>query len=181
MDHTKYLAIEFDGYAEVELLVAADASFADNDDRKSTQAYIMLLFGGPIAWKSNKQTIVTGSTTEAELLSLTSATKEAMKIFRIFRDIQLDMGTGLTVYCDNQQALWVVMAEGQRIKTAMKHIDVPRLWMRQEYRRGTVNLKYIASADMPADGLTKALTKQQLHRFYQQINLVDIQPLLTDQ
>ncbi len=42
--------------------------------------------------------------------------------------------------------------------------------MRQEYRRGTVNLQYMASADIPADGLIKALTKQQLHGFYQQIN-----------
>ena len=35
---------------------ASDASFADNTvDRKSTQGYIMTLFGGPIAWRANKQ------------------------------------------------------------------------------------------------------------------------------
>ncbi len=176
--HTRYMALEFDGLAGPDLLAAADASYADNDSRKSTQAYIVMLFGGLVAWKSNKQSIVTGSTTEAELLSLTSATKEVMQIFRIFRDIQLDVESGLTVYCDNQQAIRIVTAEGQRIKTALKHIDVPQLWMRQEYQRGSVDIQYMPTADMPADGLTKALTAQQLGRFYRQINLVNIEPLL---
>src|SRR5204862_3068898 len=46
-------------------ICASDALFADNTlDRKSSQGYIMLLFGGAIAWKANKQNIVTTSSTE---------------------------------------------------------------------------------------------------------------------
>lgn len=178
LDDTRYRALEFDGYAEVDLLVASDASFADNNDRKSTQAYVVLLFGGLVAWRSNKQTIITGSTTEAELLSLTQATKEVMQLFRIFRDLQLDLGQDLTIYCDNQQTLRLVTTEGSKIKTALKHLDVPKLWLRQEYQRGAVKLRYLPTADMPADGLTKQLTKQQMQRFYRMVNLVDISPLI---
>ena len=51
-------------------ICASDASFADNTvDRKSSQGYIMTLFGGPIAWRANKQDTVTTSSTEAELLA----------------------------------------------------------------------------------------------------------------
>ena len=51
-----------------DFLVATDASFADNTmDRKSSQAYVMVLFGGVIGWRANKQNTVTTSTTEAEL------------------------------------------------------------------------------------------------------------------
>ena len=54
-----------------DFLVATDASFADNTlDRKSSQAYVMVLFGGVIGWRANKQDTVTTSTMEAELLSL---------------------------------------------------------------------------------------------------------------
>jgi hypothetical protein len=50
---------------------ASDASFADNTlDRKSSQGYIFTLFGGPVAWRANKQDTVTTSSTEAELLAL---------------------------------------------------------------------------------------------------------------
>ena len=60
-------------------ICASDASFADNTlDRKSSQEYIMLLFGGAIAWKANKQNIVTTSSTEAELLALSQTAKEAI-------------------------------------------------------------------------------------------------------
>ena len=53
------------------LIYASDASFADNTlDRKSSQGYIFLLFGGPIAWKANKQDTITTLSTEAELLAL---------------------------------------------------------------------------------------------------------------
>ena len=52
-------------------ICASDASFVDNTlDRKSSQGCIMKLFGGPVAWRANKQDTVTTSSTEAELLAL---------------------------------------------------------------------------------------------------------------
>ena len=60
-----------DGNEARSFICANDASFADNTvDRKSSQGYIMTLFGGPIAWRANKQDTVTTSSTEAELLAL---------------------------------------------------------------------------------------------------------------
>ncbi len=48
-----------------------DASFDDNTlDQKSSQGYIMKLFGGAVALRANKEDKVTTSSTEAELLAL---------------------------------------------------------------------------------------------------------------
>ncbi|KAF4465435.1 hypothetical protein FALBO_7720, partial [Fusarium albosuccineum] len=81
LDSSKHLCLEFSaipGGSDDTLEVASDASFADNSlDRRSSQAFAMKLFGGMIAWRANKQTTVTTSTTEAELLALSSAAKEA--------------------------------------------------------------------------------------------------------
>ncbi|KAK1911248.1 hypothetical protein P3342_011850 [Pyrenophora teres f. teres] len=64
---TRTLGLQFGG--NDDLVVASDASFADNTvDRKSSQGFILKLFGGAIAWRANKQDTVTTSTTEAELL-----------------------------------------------------------------------------------------------------------------
>ncbi|KAK1916960.1 hypothetical protein P3342_001542 [Pyrenophora teres f. teres] len=69
---TRTLGLQFGG--NDDLVVASDASFADNTvDRKSSQGFILKLFGGAIAWRANKQDTVTTSTTEAELLSSTSS------------------------------------------------------------------------------------------------------------
>ena len=60
-------------------IYASDTLFADNTlDRKSSQGYIMLLFGGAITWKANKQNIVIMLSTEAELLALSQTAKEAI-------------------------------------------------------------------------------------------------------
>jgi hypothetical protein len=57
---------------------SSDAAFADNSDRKSSYRYLFKLYRGPIAWKATKQQTVTTSSTEAELLALSTTTKEAI-------------------------------------------------------------------------------------------------------
>jgi hypothetical protein len=62
--HTRSGAICYGGGDQGEgarsFVYASDASFADNTiDRKSSRGYIMTLFGGPIAWRANKQDTVT--------------------------------------------------------------------------------------------------------------------------
>src|SRR5947199_10167254 len=80
------------------------------------QGYLFTLFGGPIAWKSGKQTTVTTSSTEAELLALSTAAKEAMAAVRLFRDARLQLNEDLTIWCDNKQTIRLVeylLAAGQ--------------------------------------------------------------------
>ena len=50
---TRYDAITYGGNEESELLICGDASFADDPEtRKSSQGYLIMLFGGPIIWKA---------------------------------------------------------------------------------------------------------------------------------
>ena len=87
-------------------ICASDASFADNTaDRKSSQGYIMTLFGGPIVWRANKQDAVTTSSTEAELLALSQTAKEAIFISRLFKAMTLKLNEPLIIDCDNTQTL----------------------------------------------------------------------------
>jgi hypothetical protein len=49
----------------------------DSEDIKATSGYLFTLAGGAVSWKSCKQTILTRSTMEAELVALDSASVEA--------------------------------------------------------------------------------------------------------
>ena len=106
---TRFLSIEYSAQDDDILVIASDASFADDiEDRKSSQGYVIKLFGGPIVWKASKQNTVTTSTTEAELLALEQTAKETYALNRLFRDVALDLGDSIKLFCDDQQTIRLV-------------------------------------------------------------------------
>jgi hypothetical protein len=177
LQHTRGLALQLGG--KDDFVVASDASFADNSiDRKSSQAYVMKLFGGLIGWRANKQDTVTTSTTEAELLALSQAAKESLFVSRLLTELTIQLDDNhIRIQCDNKQTIRLVTAEVATLQTRLRHVDIHNHWLRQEVSRRKIVVEYTPSADMIADGLTKALTHQLHQRFVQQLGLVDITEL----
>jgi len=160
---------------EPEFYGASDAAFGDDPaTRKSSQGYIFKLFGGTIDWKANLQRSVTRSTTEAELLSLSTAGAELQWWKRLFKGIMLDTQVEPTLYCDNLQTVNLMKKEAPKLDTKLRHVDVHQHWLRQEVQEKRINVQWIRTDLMPADGLTKHLPKQKHRRFMKQLGLVDI-------
>jgi len=110
-----------DGRGKAQLFIcASDASFTDNSiNRKSSQGYIIKLFRGLIAWRANKQGIVTILSTEAELLALLQTVKEAIFISRLFKVITLRLNEPLIIKCDNTQTLQLIMEDTAKLITKL--------------------------------------------------------------
>ena len=101
----RFLAIEYNGaFTDIDVfIIANNVSFADDlEIQHSLQGYMISLFGGPVAWKTSKQDIVTTSTTEAELFGVERTTKESLSFARLIEDIGLELGMPLKIWCDNQ-------------------------------------------------------------------------------
>ncbi len=176
--HTRDRSICY-GVGNKALVCASDASFGDNTmDRKSSQGYIMMLFGGAIAWRANKQDTVTTSSTEAELLALSQAAKEALFMGRLFKALSLELNEPLVIQCDNRQTIRLVVEESAKLDTKLRHVDIHNHWLRQEYSSGRVLVEWVETARMPADGLTKALGKGKYQGFICQIGLQGIKDQL---
>jgi len=158
-----------------DLQISSDASFADNTtDRKSSQGYMMLLFGGCVAWRASKQDTVTTSTTEAELLALAGTVKEGMFMSRLLTSLTIKLTEPLTIECDNKQTILLVNRDIATLKTKLRHVDIHNHWLRQETERGTVTITWVPTAKMLADGLTKALQGAKFQHFRETIGVVDI-------
>jgi hypothetical protein len=172
---TRFLAIVYDGmHAGEALVIASDASFADDaETRRSSQGYVMTLFNGPVVWKAGLQDTVTTSTTEAEILSLERTAKESYALDRLLRDISLDLGH-LKIYCDNLQSIRLVVEDNQRITTKLRHVDIQNMWLKQEFKKGRFLVEYLQTDQMPADGLTKALSRSKFQHFRSMLNLIDV-------
>lgn len=171
---TRDYGLQFGG--EDDLRVASDASFADNtQDRKSSQGFAVKLFGGLIAWRANKQDTVTTSTTEAELLALAQAAKEGIFLKRLLDALTVSLDSDrIRIEVDNTQTKKLITDEINQLNTKLKHVDIHNHWLRQEYERRTIDVRHTRSAEIMADGFTKALQQREFKQFRKQLGVVNI-------
>ena len=130
------------------------------------------MYGGPVVWNASKQTTVTTSSIEAELLGLSFAAKEAIATMRLFAGLRFHLDERLIIWCDNKQTIRLVAQELQRLRTALRHVDVHQCWVRQEAQRGTFSVEYIETTKMAADGMTKILPRAKFKAFVEQLGLI---------
>ncbi|CAM8935455.1 unnamed protein product [Rhodiola kirilowii] len=77
---TKFLSLVFSGYGlKSDLFGYCDSDYASNrDNRKSTSGMFSTWCGNCISWKAQLQSVVALSSTEAEYIAVTNASKEAL-------------------------------------------------------------------------------------------------------
>ena len=99
-----------------------DADWArDLDQRRSTSGYVFSLFGGAISWMSKKQDVVALSTTEAEYMAATHASKEVVWLQRLCSEFGFKQQV-VMIDCDSQSA--IVLEKSLAYHSKMKHIEV---------------------------------------------------------
>lgn len=142
-----------------------DAAHADHLDMRSTCRYLFLLYGSPVSWASKVQYTVALSTTEAELIAGTEAVREAIWIKSLTDSVfslAIAGGTsrpslGCELRGDNQGAL--ALAANPVYHQRTKHIHMRHRFICDVVNEGIVTVRYVPTADMLADGLTKPLPR----------------------
>src|SRR5947209_13191357 len=101
---TKFLAIEFNRNQQDKKIFITSSNLAfvdDSNTRYSSYGFCFFLYSGLIYYKAVKGTIVTTSSTKAELLALSIIAKDFIWWMRLFQNIQFDLEEEPTIYCDN--------------------------------------------------------------------------------
>ena len=83
----------------------------DLDDRKSTSGYLFQIGGGPVSWRSKKQSSVALSTAEAEYMFLASAGQEAVWMRLLTAELHGSQMEELTIFEDNHSAIQMHVKE----------------------------------------------------------------------
>jgi len=125
-------------------------------DRHSYTGFVFLFSRGPISWESRKQRTVALSSTEAEYMALTEATKEAIHLRRFMQELGLKNFANTTVYNDSISAQ--KLATNPVFHGRTKHIDIRYHFVREALKDNLIDLEYLCTEDMIADVLTKALS-----------------------
>jgi hypothetical protein len=87
---TRTLGITYGG-GTTEIVGFSDADWGTGvNDRHSVSGYLFQINGGPVSWSSKKQHVITLSSTEAEYIVLTHASKEAVWLRSLLGEIYDD-------------------------------------------------------------------------------------------
>ena len=165
------------GGAYKHFVVYSDADWAgDKTDRKSVSGHVVMFYGGPIAWGSKKQKSVATSSCESEYMAIAMCGKQGQWIAQVFRDLSMGKYIGEnpnTVHMlgDNQGSLALV--KNPHLHERSKHIDICYHYIRDLSERSKLDITYIPTEKMAADGMTKPLQKPGFLRFKGLLGLVD--------
>src|SRR5438045_4617060 len=137
----------------------SDANWGGGEDRKSMGGYVFTLCGGAVSWAAKKQPTVALSSTESEYMALTQAAKESIWIQRFLGELGCTAKSANLIYGDNQGS--IALAKNPEYHARTKHIDIQYHFIRKCVQNNKIALTYCPTADMVADGMTKALARER--------------------
>ncbi|MBW0555708.1 hypothetical protein O181_095423 [Austropuccinia psidii MF-1] len=143
-----------------------DSDWGSNYDSRSFSGSCVLLYG-LVGWKTTKQEVVALSSTEAEYHSISNCCQDVCWLLELVSDLGLSIKAN--VFCDNQGALALLKNPLYQHRT--RHIKLRLHWCRQLLEEGIVDVKYISTALMPADLLTKSLGRIQHQEHFSSLGL----------
>lgn len=150
------MSIKYSKENNLGLQAYCDSDFAGDESSKSTTGYIINYGGAPIQWKSQKQPLVTLSSTEAELVSLGSTVKDLVWIRQLAQELKIIKDEATTIYCDNQSAIRLALNERSVQRT--RHMGVRAAFTREQVRNKEVKVEHVRTDNQLADFLTKPLS-----------------------
>ena len=119
-----------------------------------------MINGGVVSWSSHKQPTVATSTTAAEYMAISDASREAVARLHLFEELNIDISKP-TILSDSTGALAV--SEDPTNYQRTKHIDIRYHYIRHVIQNGQVVINHVPGNENPADLLTKALASERHH------------------
>jgi hypothetical protein len=127
------------------------------DTHRSTSGFLIKMGSGAVSWSAKKQTTVADSSTEAEYISASLASREILWMRNLLTEIGVEVKGPSPLMVDNQSALHVL--KNPEHHGRMKHIDVKYHWVRDSVKRGDTEVHFLPTHDMIADIFTKPLPR----------------------
>ena len=172
---TTKLCLVYDGKLEPKLSKLhcyCDSDWGGcRDTRVSTSGNLFFLACGIVSASTKRQSNISLSSTEAEYYALGACVKELLWIQQLLREMQY-RGNDVVktrLYSDSQSSL--ALAANPELHQRTKHIDIKHHFLRKHIANGSVDVKYIPTKEMTADGLTKPLPAANLKRFVDMLHM----------
>ena len=148
-------------------------NFANALGLKTVSGNMLMMYGNCVFWRSKRQPVIAGDTTEAELIAISSAANELMWLKQLCTDLSLSVYMP-TLWRDHKSAN--LLATNPVSSDRSKHMRVRRLRARDAVEMEEIAIDWIGTKFMRADGLTKVLPGPALSDMRDNLHLVDAGP-----
>jgi hypothetical protein len=149
----------------------------DADDSKSTSGAIFFLGEGTVTWSTQKQRVMTLSSCEAEYITGTGATCQAVWLHQLLKEMVGVKVSPPRIKMDNMSA--IALSKNLILHDRSKHIKILYHFIRECVERGDVVLEFVDTQDQLADMFTKALGRVHFQELREKIEVVKIMPRCT--
>lgn len=145
---------------ENKLVGAVDSNYYHNGD-KATSGSVCLLNGGAVAWRSTRQSVVTTSSTHAEVTAASEFVQSMVWLRDMMKDFGLDQPT-TRIIVDNKAVCDQTVSGTELRKT--DHYKSKQGFLEQSVRKKFVWLDHTPGRDNPADIMTKSISVKDFKR-----------------
>lgn len=146
------------GYLFDDLQGAADATWMDRQKypgARSTTGYVYRSRMGTILYATSKQSNVTTSSCEAEVMANKSCCQQGVWLRGLIQDLGLNFSQPTEILQDNTSSIATCQGDGHHKNS--RHFRVACAYLRELIDMRVFKLTWIQSSEMYADILTKAL------------------------
>ena len=138
--------------------------------RRSLSAFVVMLGGSPISWKTKKQKTVSHSSAEAEYRSMSTALREIKWIQRLLKDLGAEQTQPTRFFCDSKAAIHI--AANPVFHERTKHIESSHS-VCDAVKDGTIVTQHIRTESQIVDILTKALGRATFQNLVSKLGIVN--------
>ncbi|XP_062977616.1 uncharacterized protein LOC134395383 [Elgaria multicarinata webbii] len=154
------------------LEIHVDASFGDDiNDRKSTSGVCYMLNHSLFDWSCKKQSTVSLSSCEAELNAFNYAIVNIEWLLQLLMDAEIDVPKPV-VYQDNQSSISILKTDSCKQRT--KYLQIKLCHAKECIRNGLLQVQYLAGKGIPADLLSKPISKEQHQKLTKYLQLNEV-------
>ena len=152
------------------LQVYSDTDFANAEDRKSITGMVHSYHTTPISWNSRKQNVVSLSTTEAEYISATDATRHTTWPRKLLQDTDKTSIAPTPHHIDNRSAILIAMSKAPTKRR--KYIDIRHHYLQHHVADNTITVYRIPTHQIQAVIFTKSLHRDRFQELRAALHII---------